>query len=483
VPLNLTASWAGVAALLVFAVAYAAAMAEERLQVRKSVPVLLAAAVVWLLVGIAYATSGQSHAAAEAARQTLLDFAELLLFLIPAMTFVNTLEERGLFDALRAWLIRRRLSPRAIFWVTGGLAFVVSPIADNLTTALLLGGVVLAIGRGNPRFVTLACINIVVAANAGGAFSPFGDITTLMVWQAGRVPFAGFFALLVPALVNWLVPATLLGFAIRGQHLAGARAEARLEAGAGAVLLLFGATIALTVAGHTFLELPPALGMMAGLGLLKAYSYLFNLRQRRAAPLGAELDDVFASPELQDEGSDAPRPARSAGGVGVLTAPRAAAVARPKTVLAPRPLDVFALLEKIEWDTLMFFYGVLLCVGGLGTFGYLALVSHTLYGGSDPSLANVAIGVLSALVDNVPVMFAVLTMSPSMSEGQWLLVTLTTGVGGSLLSIGSAAGVALMGQARGVYTFGAHLRWSWAIALGYAASIAVHRVVNAGLFH
>jgi Na+/H+ antiporter NhaD/arsenite permease-like protein len=223
--------------------------------------------------------------------------------------------------------------------------------------------------------------------------------------------------------------------------------------------------------------------MMAGLGLLKAYSYLFNLRQRRAAPLGDELDDVFASPELQDEGSDALRPARSAGGVGVLAAPRAAAVERPKTVLAPRPLDVFALLEKIEWDTLMFFYGVLLCVGGLGTFGYLALVSYTLYGGSDPSLANVAIGVLSALVDNVPVMFAVLTMSPSMSEGQWLLVTLTTGVGGSLLSIGSAAGVALMGQARGVYTFGAHLRWSWAIALGYAASIAVHRVVNAGLFH
>ena len=89
---------------------------------------------------------------------------------------------------------------------------------------------------------------------------------------------------------------------------------------------------------------------------------------------------------------------------------------------------------------------------------------------------------LSALVDNVPVMFAVLTMSPAMSEGQWLLVTLTTGVGGSLLSIGSAAGVALMGQARGVYTFGAHLRWSWAVGLGYVASIAVHRLVNGGLF-
>lgn len=482
-PLNLTASWAGAGALLVFALAYAAVIAEERLHVRKSVPVLVAAGLVWLLVGITYATTGHSHAAAEAARNTLLDFTELLLFLIPAMTFVNTLEERGLFDALRTWLIGRRLSPRAIFWVTGGLAFVVSPVADNLTTALLLGGVVVAIGRGNSRFVTLACINIVVAANAGGAFSPFGDITTLMVWQAGRVSFTGFFALLLPALVNWLVPATLLGFAVRGHHLAEARTEARLERGAGAVLLLFGASIALTVAVHTFLELPPALGMMAGLGLLKAYGYLFNLSQGRAAPLADELDDVFATPELDDHGSHGLQPAEWSGGAAaVMTAPPAAAMARPNAVLAPRPLDVFALLERIEWDTLMFFYGVLLCVGGLGALGYLALVSRVLYGAPDPTFANLMIGVLSALVDNVPVMFAVLNMGPVMSEGQWLLVTLTTGIGGSLLSVGSAAGVALMGQARGVYTFTAHLRWSWAIALGYAASVGTHLLVNQALF-
>jgi citrate transporter len=126
----------GIGSLLIFGLAYALAMAEERLQVRKSVPVLVAAAVVWVLVGIQYAVAGQSHVAAEIARKTLLDFAELLLFLIPAMTFVNTLEERGLFEVLRAWLVRRRLSMRAIFWVSGTLAFVVSPIAHNLTTAL-----------------------------------------------------------------------------------------------------------------------------------------------------------------------------------------------------------------------------------------------------------------------------------------------------------------------------------------------------------
>jgi Na+/H+ antiporter NhaD/arsenite permease-like protein len=126
----------------------------------------------------------------------------------------------------------------------------------------------------------------------------------------------------------------------------------------------------------------------------------------------------------------------------------------------------------------MFFYGVIVCVGGLGTLGYLGLASRVLYGSLGATAANVLVGLLSAVVDNVPVMFAVLAMHPDMSHGQWLLVTLTAGVGGSLLSVGSAAGVALMGQARGIYTFGAHLRWAWAIALGYAASVGMHLLVN-----
>jgi Na+/H+ antiporter NhaD/arsenite permease-like protein len=130
----------------------------------------------------------------------------------------------------------------------------------------------------------------------------------------------------------------------------------------------------------------------------------------------------------------------------------------------------------------MFFYGVILGVGGLGVLGYLALLSRAFYERLGPTVANVLVGLLSAVIDNVPVMFAVLEMNPPMAEGQWLLVTLTAGVGGSLLAIGSAAGVALMGQARGAYTFGSHLRWTWAIALGYAASIATHLLLNAHLF-
>lgn len=127
----------------------------------------------------------------------------------------------------------------------------------------------------------------------------------------------------------------------------------------------------------------------------------------------------------------------------------------------------------------MFFYGVVLSVGGLGALGYLSMISQVIY---TPEFgitnANILVGILSAIVDNIPVMFAVLSMQPQMSDGQWLLVTLTAGVGGSLLSIGSAAGVALMGQGRGVYTFFTHLKWSWAIALGYAASIWVHILIN-----
>jgi Na+/H+ antiporter NhaD/arsenite permease-like protein len=123
-----------------------------------------------------------------------------------------------------------------------------------------------------------------------------------------------------------------------------------------------------------------------------------------------------------------------------------------------------------------------MCVGGLGFVGYLAMTSQAIYGGWGATNANIAIGLISSVVDNIPVMFAVLTMQPDMSIGQWLLVTMTAGVGGSLLSIGSAAGVALMGQARGVYTFFGHLKWMPVIALGYAASIAVHLLINRALF-
>lgn len=176
-----------------FVVAYVFVMLEEVLHLRKSKPVLAASGLIWLLIGWLYKVEGHSPLAEEAFKHTLLEFSELMLFLLVAMTYINALDERGLFNALRAWMIRKGFSYRQLFWITGFLAFLISPVADNLTTALLMCAVVLKIAEDDRRFVNLACINIVVAANSGGAFSPFGDITTLMVWQAGKVPFVDFF--------------------------------------------------------------------------------------------------------------------------------------------------------------------------------------------------------------------------------------------------------------------------------------------------
>jgi NhaD family Na+/H+ antiporter len=451
--LDLTGNWVGISAIVLFVLAYGLVVAEEFLHLRKSKPVLIAAGIIWTLVGVAYAMHGDTHTAAAAVRHNILEYAELLLFLLAAMTYINTMEERQLFNALRAWLVSRGFSLRTMFWITGLLAFFISPIADNLTTALLMAAVVMAVGVGNNQFIALACINIVVAANAGGAFSPFGDITTLMVWQKGVLSFSAFFALFIPSLANWLIPAVLMALAVpKGQPHA-VEETVEVKFGGYVVVGLFIATIATAVSMHNFLHLPPALGMMTGLGLLKVFGYIIRRHELR------ESGGHISGPEQ------------------LLESGELASLVKPRH----KPFDIFISMKRAEWDTLMFFYGVVLCVGGLGTIGYLAHASQFMYVELGATWANVLVGILSAIVDNIPVMFAVLTMYPDMSHGQWLLVTLTAGVGGSLLSIGSAAGVGLMGQARGIYTFFAHLKWTWAIALGYAGSIWLHFLVNSHL--
>lgn len=449
--LDLTGDTVGWLAVAVFVLAYALVISEEFTELRKSKPVIVGAGIIWVLVALAYAQHGQTETAARLLRANLLEYAELLLFLLSAMTFINTLEERNVFRALKSWLVASGYSLRTVYWLTGLLAFFISPFADNLTTALVMAAVTLSVGSGNTKFVVLSCINIVVAANAGGAFSPFGDITTLMVWQKGVVKFEQFFALFVPSLVNWLVPATLMAFAVPRGRPEATTERTPVKYGGYVVIALFIATIGMTVAMHQFLHLPPFLGMMTGLGLLKVYGYFIRRDDLRRLP-------VIPEPDIE------------------------AFQARDYWKPAIKPFDIFISMKRAEWDTLMFFYGVVLCVGGLGALGYLAGLSQTLYQGLGATSANVLIGVASAVIDNIPIMYAVLSMNPDMSLDQWLLVTMTAGVGGSLLSIGSAAGVGLMGQARGTYTFFAHLRWTWAIALGYAASIWVHILINRATF-
>ncbi len=435
--------WASWLALGAFGFAYVFVILEERTHLRKSIPMILAAGVLWLLVAL----SPARDRGAELLSESILEFSELFLFILAAVTFVNTLEDRQVFDVLRTWLIKRGLSLRGVFWATGAIAFSMSPIADNLTTTLVMGAVALSVGARSPRFVVPACINIVIAANAGGAFSPFGDITTLMVWQQGKLEFTEFFALFLPSLLNWMVPALIMSFAVPRDQPVAKEGRVALLPGAIPVMVLFLATILGTVLLHQLLHLPAALGMMTGFGMLHLYGYALNrnLRARRSADEeSSHMLGGFAHDETGKQDG----------------------------------FDVFSLLARVEWDTLMFFYGVMLCVGALHAFGFLDVTVHGMFASVGPTTANVAIGVASAVFDNIPMMAAILAVSPEMNQAQWLLVTLTTGVGGSLLSVGSAAGVALMGQARGIYTFGAHLKWTWAVALGYAVSIGTHLALN-----
>ncbi|HFB65748.1 MAG TPA: sodium:proton antiporter [Aeromonadales bacterium] len=416
-----------ITALVTFILAYIAVVTEEFTYLSKSKPVMLAAAIIWVMVAIvAKNHSLDKKILEDALNHNLIEYASLFLFLLVAMTYINVMVERNVFETLRCWLIGRGFSLRKIFWITGFLAFFISPVADNLTTALLMGSVLLAIGAENKKFIVLSFINVVVAANAGGAFSPFGDITTLMVWQSGKAEFFHFLTLFLPAFVNFFIPAFIMNFAIPKSTPEPVEVCATLKPGAITICLLFFMTITLAVLGERLLDLPPFLGMLAGLSILFFYSYFMKINANR---------------------------------------------------YQFNKFNIFNKVAKAEWDTLFFFYGVIFSVGGLAFLGYLNIASAELYQQFGATKANIAVGLASSIIDNIPVMFAVLTMDPQMNQFQWLLITLTAGVGGSVLSIGSAAGVALMGQSR-FYSFAAHLKWSWAILLGYAASIWVHFLIG-----
>lgn len=428
--MDLTTSYVGYISLSIFVLAYALVMIEEFSHLRKSKPVIISAALIWGIIAFYFSSVPGLHSekVEKALEHNILEFAELFLFLLSAMTYINALQERNVFDVVRYKLISRGFNFRQLFILTGVFTFFLSPIADNLTTALVMCSVLLACGKGNVKFLSLGCINIVVAANAGGAFSPFGDITTLMVWQAGIVEFSTFFKLFIPSVVNYVIPAAIMYFFIPNEMPLASSDKIIIKRGGKVIIFLGLLTIFSAVSFYNFLHLPPMLGMMFGLGLLGLFSFYLKVTYN----------------EKYDE----------------------------------EKFDFLRKISRVEWDTLLFFFGVILSVGGLGFIGYLGLISNFLYVGLGATYANVLVGILSAIVDNIPVMFAVITMNPPMPTEQWLLVTLTTGVGGSLLSIGSAAGVALMGQARGHYTFFGHMKWTPVIFIGYIVSIYVYMLLS-----
>jgi Na+/H+ antiporter NhaD/arsenite permease-like protein len=427
----LAGSWVGYVIIAAFVMAYLLVIFEEKLHLRKSKPVILIGCLLWALIAFYEAMHGSGHGAGGHVKELLVEISELFFFILVAMTYINTLQERLVFESLKSWLIKKGFSYRTLFWITGIITFFLSAVADNLTSALLMATVVGAVST-NRAYIVPSFVNIVVAANAGGAWSPFGDITTLMVWTARKVDALQFLNIFVPSIVNWFVPALIMFFFLPKGKPEGAIVSVKMKPGARRAIVLGFLTIATAVSFHQFLHLPPFLGMMTGLGFLMFLGW--HLKRSNGHNV---TDEQF---------------------------------------------NIFKKIERAEFDTLLFFFGIIIAVGALQYIGYLALLSTSLYGGLGNTTANVAVGVISAVIDNIPVMFAVLQMDPVMGLDQWLLITLTAGTGGSLLSIGSAAGVAVMGVKRDTYTFVAHLKWTPVIALGYFASIGSWLVIAEWLF-
>ncbi|MEA1916305.1 MAG: sodium:proton antiporter NhaD, partial [Campylobacterota bacterium] len=420
---DLTMTWIGFLSLAIFVIGYYFVAMEEKYHIDKAKPALLTGTVIFMVIALYYSINDLNmdlvHIQAE---HLILEIAEIFFFLFVAMTYIESMVHMGVFDKLKYNLISKGYTYRKLFWVTGFLAFFISPIADNLTTALILSTVLITIERKKVEFLVPAAINVVVAANAGGAWSPFGDITTLMAWTSGKGSFVDFLFLLPASIGGYLVTAFILSkfvpdtkpdFDITKEKVP------ELMKGANVVIGLGVFTIFSAVMSHQVLHLPAMWGMMFGLALLKLYAY--------------RLKKVHNS-----------------------------------------QFDVFESMSKIENNTLLFFFGILAAVGALYFIGWLALAAHV-YDPSvlGPTASNILVGLLSAIVDNVPVMSAVLKASPEMGIDQWMLVTLTAGVGGSLISFGSAAGVGVMGKLPGIYTFGAHMKYSWTILIGYITSIVI----------
>ncbi|NPA50389.1 MAG: sodium:proton antiporter [Epsilonproteobacteria bacterium] len=424
--IDLTHSWVGIVSLIIFVIGYYFIATEEKYRMNKAKPALFIGTFIFILIGIYFAIEGLNRAPLEhEVEKLIVEISEIFFFLFVAMTYIEAMIDRGVFSALRYKLVSKGYSYKKLFWLTGLLAFFISPVADNLTTALILSTVLITIDKYNNDFLVPGAINIVVAANAGGAWSPFGDITTLMVWIAGKGTFTEFLYLFPASIIGWVITAFLLSFKVpKGKPPFHPGEEpAKIKDGGKVIMALFALTIAMAVLSHQVLDLPAMWGMMFGLSLLKLYTFYHNRKHN---------DDECK-------------------------------------------VDIFHWVSKIENDTLLFFFGILAAVGGLHFLGYLEYFTK-LYESLGATVVNILVGFVSAIIDNVPVMSAVLKADPNMGEmaqAQWMLVTLTAGIGGSLISFGSAAGVGVMGKMHGIYTFGAHMKYAWMVLVGYIISIAI----------
>ncbi|MBL0128289.1 MAG: sodium:proton antiporter NhaD [Flavobacteriales bacterium] len=391
--------------VVVFILGYTAIALEHPLRMNKAAPALLTGMLVWTLVMV-LDVGGHGAGGVEAKVGSLFhhlgEIASILFFLLGAMTVVELMDAHGGFEVITDRIrSRNRL---VLLWVVGFITFFLSAALDNLTTAIVMAALLRKLVGDKNDLWTFGGV-VIISANAGGAWSPIGDVTTIMLWIGGQVTTWNIIKMLIiPSLVCLILPLVWLSFSMRGLVRRPAPDHAddnvnliskrqKYMVFALGVMTLLGVPV---FKGYT--HLPPFMGIMFGLSILWMYTEFIHTR-------GMEARGQY---------------------------------------------QVTAILSRVDHSSILFFLGILIAVGGLQTSGYLEMLAGWL-GANLPNVyaVNGALGMLSAIVDNVPLVAAAQGMYPMTTYPPdhifWELLALCAGTGGSMLIIGSAAGVAVMG--------------------------------------
>ncbi|MCB0496467.1 MAG: sodium:proton antiporter NhaD [Cyclobacteriaceae bacterium] len=412
--------------IVIFLAGLVAITFENKLEVNKSWIALFIGAIMWIVIAI-----GEDEKALETAIiHESAEIFELIIFLMGAMTIVEMMGHFRFFKWIENKLLSFNISNKQLFWILGFTSFFASGLLDNLTTTLVM----IQIGRHlyiKKENFTLYVINVVIAANAGGAMSPVGDITTIMLWLSGKftawqIVLYGF----IPSVVAWVVPQIMLTRQIIPENRIGREPKEVLPLQWGIIFIgLF--TFGFAVLVNLF-HLPPFIGILLGMA---AAAIVIDYRLKRGT-------------------------------------------------LKKQAGHIVNIIKTIDMATLNFFIGILLAVGALGHHGILAQVASFIFGdnpGSNPNLivtGHVTLGVISSILDNVPLTAAVIKMLPDgISYSYWVLLAITAGTGGSILVIGSAAGVAAMGQVRELTFMEYFKKGTFPAVAGYVMAVAAWYVV------
>lgn len=414
-PLSVT----GILVLVIFLFGMTLIVFEAQLHMDKFKPAMFMMSGL-LVIGVHYAVTdpkGFDHFL-EAQNHIKEELFGLIAFMAFMWMIVELLNERNVFTALNGVMLSKGLGARGMFYATGALSALLSPFLNNITTAMIFGKSIKSISA-NERYTHIALCNIVVASNSGVWF--LGTSTSLMVVLAGKISVLGLLLLIPSALIGWLLFAFTLHFLylrpLNGQdklkETGGARMH--LKPGGASLTAVAFLSIVMAVLANIFLKVGIEFAIGVALGFVVIWAWALRYR-------GIHLP-------WQDQ------------------------------------------LQKVEWNALLFFIGIITAVSCLNHVGWLTYISR-MFDVMSPTSVNVFLGVISGVMDNVPVEAAALMSNPSLSNSQWALNALMVGIGGSLTVVGSAAGVMAMSLDR-TYTFGVHMKFMPAILVNFLGSLGV----------